>query len=282
MLKLEKTLASAYLDACLMEIEALKPGNVHVFADGHGMVVQDFIKSAEVSSKVIAKSDLTLGERVFQSLQVTWHAVECNTNLGIILLCAPLIQAAYLQPQESFVSRLKHVLSHTTGADAQRVFDAIKLASPAGLGQSDQHDVHQSAEGTLLEAMQAASARDTIALQYSNNYHQICNEGLPYYQKALERWQKPAWAVTALYLYWLANYSDSHISRKYNDDLAIEVSALAKVHEAALIKLDNPKLYFRKLFEFDVDLKKQRINPGTSADLTVATLLLNHIQNHLS
>ena len=279
MSKLEKKIVSAYLEACLTEIEALKPGNVHVFADGHGMVVQDFIKSAEVSSQLIAKSPLSLGERIYLSVEATWQAVQCNTNLGIVLLCAPIIQAVYLQQQKEIKDSLVDVLNQTTQRDAQWVFDAIKLANPAGLGQSDQHDVHQSAEGTLLEAMQAASAIDTIALQYSNDYHQICNEGLPYYQKALERWQKPAWAATALYLYWLANYPDSHISRKYNNDLAIQVSALAQVHEAALIKLDNPKLYFKKLFEFDTELKKQGINPGTSADLTVATLFLNILQH---
>ena len=28
-------------DACLMELRALKPGNVHVHAPGHGMTVAD-------------------------------------------------------------------------------------------------------------------------------------------------------------------------------------------------------------------------------------------------
>jgi len=282
MTKLEKKIVSAYLEACLTEIEALKPGNVHVFADGHGMVVQDFIKSAEASSQLIAKSPLSLGERIYLSVEATWQAVQCNTNLGIVLLCAPIIQAVYLQQQKEIKDCLVDVLNQTTQRDAQWVFDAIRLANPAGLGQSDLHDVHQPAEDTLLTSMRVASDKDTIALQYSNYYHQICNEGLPYYQKALERWQKPVWAATALYLYWLANYPDSHISRKYNNDLAIQVSALAQVHEAALIKLDNPKLYFKKLFEFDTDLKKQKINPGTSADLTVATLFLNALQHSLN
>ena len=39
-----------YTNACMAELTALKPGNVHLFADGHGMLVQDFIKSAEVSA----------------------------------------------------------------------------------------------------------------------------------------------------------------------------------------------------------------------------------------
>jgi len=36
----------AYEYACEQETEALKPGNVHRFADGHGMAVTDFLTSA--------------------------------------------------------------------------------------------------------------------------------------------------------------------------------------------------------------------------------------------
>jgi triphosphoribosyl-dephospho-CoA synthase len=271
---LEVKLSHAYKNACLAEIVALKPGNVHIYADGHGMVVQDFIKSAEASANTIAQPQLALGQRVLQAVQATWQAVECNTNLGIVLLCAPLIQAAYLQQGTSLQERLQQVLNHTTQSDAELVFAAIQLANPAGLGASDQYDVHQTASGTLLQAMQAAEARDSIALQYSNGYAQVINEGLPYYQAALQRWQRPAWAATALYLYWLAYYADSHIVRKYNLEVAQQVQAWGQVHEQAFIQLENPKHYLPKLMQFDADLKQQGLNPGTSADLTVATLLL--------
>ena len=90
-------LAKAFKAACMAELEALKPGNVHIFADGHGMTVHDFIASAEAVSAVIAQPDLSLGERIFLSVQATQKAVNMNTNLGTILLCAPMIHAA-LQP----------------------------------------------------------------------------------------------------------------------------------------------------------------------------------------
>jgi triphosphoribosyl-dephospho-CoA synthase len=287
MSNLEQVIAKAYQNACLAEIEALKPGNVHIYADGHGMEVQDFIKSAEASARFIAAPQLTLGERINQSIEATWQAVNCNTNLGIVLLCSPLIQAAYVPEsvileKQTIEGKLRYVLNHTTQTDAQRVFEAIQLASPAGLGHSDHHNVHQTAQCTLLEAMKEAASRDTIALQYSNCYHQIFNEALPYYQQALLRWERPAWAATALYLYWLANYVDSHIARKYNLDVAMQVKALAQMHEAAFFKLDNPKHYLSKLMEFDADLKRQHINPGTSADLTVVTLFLNNIKNRFN
>ena len=40
----------AYLEACRLDVAALKPGNVHRYAPGHGMDVVDFEKSAEISA----------------------------------------------------------------------------------------------------------------------------------------------------------------------------------------------------------------------------------------
>ena len=87
-------LAIAFKSACMAELEALKPGNVHLFADGHGMTITDFIKSADATALVIAQPNLSVGERILHAVQATQNAVGLNTNLGIILLCAPLIHAA--------------------------------------------------------------------------------------------------------------------------------------------------------------------------------------------
>ena len=84
-------ISQLFKSACLAELEALKPGNVHIFADGHGMTIHDFIKSAEAVASVIALPDLTLGQRILLSVEATQKTVACNTNLGIILLCAPLV-----------------------------------------------------------------------------------------------------------------------------------------------------------------------------------------------
>ena len=46
-----QTIGRAYNDACYQEIEALKPGNVHRFADGHRMTAEQFFESAQVSSR---------------------------------------------------------------------------------------------------------------------------------------------------------------------------------------------------------------------------------------
>ncbi|MDX1914502.1 MAG: triphosphoribosyl-dephospho-CoA synthase [Methylophilus sp.] len=270
-------LAQAYQNACLEEIEALKPGNVHIYADGHDMVVQDFIRSAEVSSKTIALPNLSLGVRIYHSVDATWQTVGCNTNLGIVLLCAPLVQAALMQNKYSLTDNLTQVLATTTIEDAQKVFEAIQLVKPAGLGHSDQYDVRDQAHCTLLQAMEVAERRDMVARQYSNGFDQVLHEALPCYQQALLAWERPAWAATAMYLYWLSHYPDSHVQRKYGEEAAQQLQDEAIVHAEAYAKHANPKQYLPQLMQFDQDLKARGINPGTSADLTVATLLLHRI-----
>jgi len=282
-------LANAFKAACMAELEALKPGNVHIFADGHGMTVQDFILSAEASSEVIALPNLSLGQRILQSVQATQNVVKNNTNLGIILLCAPLIHAATqtaLQPSTlTFIQTLKSVLTNTTINDAEQVFAAIRLAKPAGLGESAEHDVHQTATCTLLVAMQTAAnrvdgsdrlSRDMIAQQYTNNYAEIM-ESLVVYQQSLARWQLPSWAVTAVHLHFMAHFLDSHIVRKYGETMAKLVQYEALEHERAFLQAYNPKNYLAPLLKFDAALKKRGLNPGTSADLTVATLLMANL-----
>ena len=264
-------IALIYRDACMAELGALKPGNVHLFADGHGMVVQDFIKSADASSQVIALPNLSVGERILTAIKATWEAVGCNTNLGIILLAAPMIQAASSTEGFSHLA-LQEVLNNLTEDDAVKVYEAISIAKPAGLGEVQQHDVHQTPQITLLEAMRAAADRDLIAQQYANGYQDIFNLGVTTYQHYLAKWERPAWAVTATYLAFLAGFEDSHIARKYGNQVAKAIQQEAKKHFQSFTSQENPKLYQATLLAWDADLKKRGINPGTSADLTVATL----------
>jgi triphosphoribosyl-dephospho-CoA synthase len=238
------------------------------------MTVQDFIVSAEAASEVIAQPGLTLGERILQSVQATQATVKMNTNLGTILLCAPIVQAKLIQNSTGLQANIHGVLGASTIEDAEACFAAIRLANPAGLGDSELHDVHASADCTLLQAMQQAAARDMVAAQYANNFINIF-DGLAAYQKALNKWQRPAWAATAVHLHFMAHFLDSHIVRKYGETIASLVQNEAIAHEEEFLKVFNPKNYQAELLIFDEALKKRGLNPGTSADLTVATLLLH-------
>ncbi len=275
-MRLNQQLADAFKAACIAELEAIKPGNVHIFSDGHGMTVQDFVLSADAASQVIAQPDLSLGERILSSVEATQKVVGCNTNLGVILLCAPLIHAALQPTSDSLIEKVSGVLSGTNVDDAELVFAAIRLANPAGLGEVAQYDVHKPAGCTLLHAMQAAAPYDMIAQQYRNGFADVAN-GLARYQHILMQWQRPAWSVTAVHLHFMAGFLDSHVARKYGETIARLLQQEAVAHEAAFLKMYNPKNYQAALLTFDEALKKRGLNPGTSADLTVATLFLHNL-----
>lgn len=275
----EDAVASAFQMACLAELEALKPGNVHIFADGHGMVVQDFIRSAEVAAQAIAPFGLTVGQRILAAVEATRQAVGCNTNLGIILLCAPLVQAALHGDGATLRERLHAVLASLTIADAELAFRAILLASPAGLGSSAHHDVHDRPQVTLLDAMREAQGFDRIAWQYVHDFADILDFGVPRYRERLQRWKWSAWATTAVHLGFMARHCDTHIMRKQGEQAALSVQAQARAHEQQFLSMENPKNYQRHLLDFDAALKGAGLNPGTSADLTVATLLVTMLED---
>ncbi len=267
---LSQQLAQAYLEACLLELQALKPGNVHAFADGHGMTVQDFIRSAEVSSQMIAQPALTFGQRIFQAVEITQKAVSCNTNLGIVLLCAPVIQAILLRNENALQANIHAVIQASDMQDAEDCFAAIRLANPGGLGESPQHDVRALAKVTLPEAMREAQDRDMIARQYADGFAEVFASAGFYLQ--MRETHNPAWSATALYLNILSQWPDSHIVRKQGMPTALEVQAEAAQQLAAFLSLENPKLAQKSLLKWDKSLKEREINPGTSADLTVAAI----------
>ena len=174
----EDRVAGVYIEACLAELDAPKPGNVHRFAPGHRMQAEDFVRSAEASAPLIAAPGVRVGARICAAVEATLEAVGQNTNLGIILLCAPLATAAEVSDAPLRLA-LAQVLDGLDRADAANVFAAIAAAHPGGLGRAPRHDVNAPATVTLREAMAEAAERDRIARQYVTAYEDIFSLGLP-------------------------------------------------------------------------------------------------------
>jgi triphosphoribosyl-dephospho-CoA synthase len=153
------------------------------------------------------------------------------------------------------------------------------------LGSSQQHDVFQLPRGTLLAAMGEAQQRDLIARQYVTAYADVFDFGVPRYRECLQRWERPAWAASAVYLGFLAGFDDTHVARKQGPRAARELCKEAAGYEAELLACENPKTQQRALLQFDQSLKARGLNPGTCADLTVASLLvvlLEKLCNHVT
>ncbi len=272
---------AAYIAACRAELRALKPGNVHVFADGHDMTVADFEASAEASAEAMADPRLGVGARIHRAVRRSRRVAGCNTNLGIILLCAPLAAAALRGRGPSLRRRVQRVLRALGREDADAAFRAISLANPGGLGQSARHDVRKPARVGLLTAMAEARRRDLVARQYANGYADIFRIGIPRLDAASARWGEGGWAVSATYLAFLARLPDSHVRRKFGLAAARSLQCRAERVEARLLRARQPDALLPALLRLDAELKAAGLNPGTSADLTVATVFAASLQRQL-
>jgi triphosphoribosyl-dephospho-CoA synthase len=263
-----RDIAAAFLVACRAELQALKPGNVHVHAAGHGMTTADFEASAEAAAPHIAAAGEPVGIRILRAVEATRAAVGQNTNLGIVLLAAPLALAAERAAGQDLRPALETVLSALSRQDAAHCFQAIALARPGGLGDAAEQDVRDPPSVTLLEAMRLAAHRDRIAYQYASGFADVFDAGLPVARGAASS----AEAAAAVFWHFLTTIPDSHIARKYGVDRAEAVRSLAMQVDAGLRSAANAPARKALLLDFDARLKADGLNPGTTADLTVATL----------
>jgi triphosphoribosyl-dephospho-CoA synthase len=264
--------------ACRLDVQAAKPGNVSIAHPGHGMRAEDFLTSAEAIVAPLSAPSCRIGERIAAAVDATWDRVGMNTNLGIVLLAAPLAQAALTaRPGETLERATGRVLAELDVDDAVPVFRTIVRANPAGLGEVDRHDVRGPVQSTLREAMQAAAHRDTIARQYANGFADVFGFGVPRFLTALERHGSEEHATVSCYLAWLVRFPDTHIARKHGSDVARQVSGEAVRLESA-VNAGEDATVTAALDAWDASLKARGINPGTSADLTVASLLAARLQ----
>ena len=148
--------------------------------------------------------------------------------------------------------------------------------SRRGWGESARHDVRAPAAVPLLEVMREAEDRDRVARQYARCFEDVFDLGLPALAESRARWPREL-AVAALYLTFLARFKDSHIERKLGvvtaETVRLETLELSGSLDPSKPLAEN----FRELADFDRSLKSRGINPGTSADLTVATLLADNL-----
>lgn len=273
---------AAFRDACRLELDAPKPGNVHRFAAGHGMTVADFERSAEAAAPAICDPRPGCGRRVLAAVRATRSAVGQNTNLGILLLCAPLAEAVLVHgARPDLETATRRVLASLGVDDARAVFEAIRLANPGGLGRAERHDVAEEPVVGLGEAMRAAAGRDRIAWNHANGFADIFERGLRWWREARAHRRPAVWACAEIYLRLLATLPDTHIARKSGPDVAEAVRRRASPLCATLRAAHDPATVLDRLLAFDAALKAEGLNPGTTADLTVATVFAALLEDAL-
>lgn len=260
---------------CDVEMESLKPGNVHKYSKSHDMTTKDFFRSSLIVSKYLSQNNLSLGKKIINTVMQIQKKIKKNTNLGIILMLAPIVvvvEKEGLIEEKRLLMKIKSLIKKQNVKNSFPIFKAISLTAPGGLGKSKKYDVNTLPKTTIYQAMKFSKEKDLIALQYFNGFEDIFKTGLPAFKTFYKKWGKINWALTGVYLTFLKKFKDTHIIRKKGNKIAEKVRKDAKKYYIMAKNSTNITTLKKKLLIFDKKLKSEGINPGTTADLTVATL----------
>ena len=265
--------AAAAQLACLLEVSAPKPGNVSPFASFRDATYEDFLASAAaIGPALLMAGERSLGTTIRAGVEATARWAPSNTNLGLVLLLAPLARAALRSGDKPLRAQVAATLAATTVADARDVYVAIRSVAPGGLGRASEQDVAGTPTVTLRDAMALARGRDAIAREYATDFETTFEIGAPGLRRALS--DALAWreAVVEVYLTLLAASPDSHIARKLGIDAAVRVQCRARaVLDAGGVRTMTGRDAIAAL---DRELRDEAntLNPGATADLTGAAI----------
>lgn len=265
--------------ACVLEAVSAKPGNVNCLFHFADTTLGDFLLSAVMIGRSMEQADRnSVGKTVLRAVQATKRVVTRNTNLGIILLLAPIAKA---YGGGELRSAIRGVLQSLTVADALLVSRAIRLIAPGGLGRATAQDVACDPDVTLLELMTLACEKDAVAREYATGYATTFELAYPALDSCLKQNGDITTAIVQAYLTVLAEVPDTLIARKrgLKDAEAVSCKAAQVLRAGGMLSEGGRE----ELRSFDVFLRSEgnSLNPGTTADLIAAAIFTYLLQQGL-
>lgn len=260
--------ADAVRWACLLEATAPKPGNVSPGRDFSDLRYQDFVVAAELTADAFESERDSFSRSILAASESIASRLATNVNLGILLLLAPLAQvdqsAERRLSRSTWQAEVSRLLSGCDDSDCQRVYRAIAVSKPGGMGQVEHGDVSEPPTMGLIDAMKLAQDRDSIARNYANGFQSLFHETVPIVQHAIETRGDVLAGISEAAVQLLRTQPDSLILRKNGAEVAGEVQRWAE------FPFDNEVERER----FDRKLRASDFNPGTTADLIAASLYI--------
>lgn len=269
-------IAWAAQTASLLEVSVCKPGNVTKLQNFQDCNYEDFLVSAVAIGPAFREAvQASVGATILRAARDTHNLVGTNTNLGIVMLFAPLAKAAGVEHPNGLRTAVIEVLESLTVEDARMAYEAIRLTGPAAMGKVENGDVNDSKiEITLRDAMKLARERDTVAGEYATGFEITFGIGYPTLQGLLLQGCRFSEAISQTFLTILARVPDSLIARKNGAAAAEHVSRLAREtleHGGVFSGIGR-----KSLLNLDHILRDRDhlMNPGTTADLVAAALFV--------
>jgi|TARA_B100001971_G_scaffold214180_1_gene250305 triphosphoribosyl-dephospho-CoA synthase len=292
--------------ATLMEVSAYpKPGNVHRTRDFPETRFEHFLaggvalgpemrelalRGQNAISGTLDWEHINLGRSVLNAVDesLKWQGGG-NVNLGVLLLFSPIAAAAGATLYESLSidamdlrKNLEKVVKAASPVDTVAIYKAIQLAMRSeNLGDvveldvTDRHSLIRIDDEGLspLDIFEKCAKRDSICSEWITVFQITFGVGLPKLKTALNRASLND-AIIDTFMHILSKYPDSLIIRKSGITKAVDVSKQAtKILKAGEVNIVKGK---KLLWDFDNELHESEggLNPGTTADLTAASLFV--------
>ena len=256
--------------ACFLEATAPKPGNVHRGADFEDLPSPDLVISGILIAPILEQADqFGVGGTILRAVQATRASIGTNSNLGMILLMAPL---AVVPRDISLQVGVAEVLSTLTPDDARLVYEAINHAKPGGMGSVAEADLAAAPPASLIDAMRLAEDRDLVARQYTRGYADVFQLVVPELTQGVAAGLTLSSAIVHAHVRLMSLVPDTLIARKCGPEIARQ-SAL-RAQEVLAAGAPGSDAYHDRLSDLDFWLRSDghRRNPGTTADLIAAGL----------
>lgn len=268
-----------------------KPGNVHRTRDYDDMEFEDFIISGIVIGDTVrqACSDVDvekpeLGRYILQAVTETDRWIKNNTNLGIMMMTIPIAVAASISDTfDEIRQNVKVLMANTSVDDACDLYDAINIADAGGMGDQDEYDVASDNAKqelrdngqTMYDVLKISAPWDMLAREMTSDMPAVFEIGYPAYHALRDEKSKNE-ACIMTFLTILSQVPDTLISRKYGSDEAMKISMMTR----DLLNLKDETDFGERLKEFDDYLFKNKYNPGTTADLTAASIFVSYLKSN--
>lgn len=279
-----------------------KPGNVHRTRDFHDMVFEDFIISGIVIGDTIREAasfgseinnsisfkEANIGKYILKAVKETDKWIANNTNLGIIMLITPIaISAAISNSIDELRENIHNIIVNSTVIDTIALYEAIGIADAGGMGEQKEFSVtsddaiKELIENNLniFDVLNISSSWDSLAKELTNKMPVTFDIGYPIFSKLNKEYSTNLATITT-FLTILSEVPDTLISRKYGDEKALEVSNLAREVLDSMDTDEDLNTFNKKIKDFDDFLFENKLNPGTTADLTASSIMVSLLSDY--
>ncbi len=249
--------------ALMLEVCAYpKPGNVDRCHDYPDTRLEHFLASTLFARPALEEAETGTG-RIGEIIRHAVRDTNChnggNTHFGAFILLIPLVYGGDIPGAIRAIEK-------TDVSDAVAFYKAFALTS-VKMNVTDELDVHdphtltmiRDRDMTLLDVMQHSAANDMVAREWVTGFP-LTRRGAD----LLKQFGPGRQAIVNTFLTLLASEPDTFIIKKHGTAVAQETVLLARE------VLDGK----RSLEDFDADCIERGINPGSTADIIIASIFI--------